>query len=79
MADWRNLAAYYRSPDRADYPELQGYTRDEIYEDCIGGGALYLAARMARIGPMAMLSTATPRRMLSNNAVVIMRQTQQTR
>jgi len=49
MTDWRGLAANYRSPDRADYPELDGYTRDEIYEDCMGGGALYLAARMARI------------------------------
>ena len=48
MTDWRELAANYRSPDRADYSELDGYTRDEIYEDCMGGGALYLAARMAR-------------------------------
>jgi SAM-dependent methyltransferase len=48
MTDWRELATNYRSPDRAAYPELQGYTRDEIYEDCMGGGALYLAARMAR-------------------------------
>ncbi len=48
MTDWRELATNYRSPDRADYPELHGYTRDEIYEDCMGGGALYLAARMAR-------------------------------
>jgi SAM-dependent methyltransferase len=38
----------FRSPDRDQYPELAGYTRDEIYEDCMGGGALYLAARMAR-------------------------------
>jgi hypothetical protein len=38
MADWRNLAAYYRSPDRADHPELQGYTRHEIYKDCMGAG-----------------------------------------
>src|SRR5512139_1125174 len=48
MADWRELTTDYRSPNRADYPELQGYTRDEIYEDCLGGGALYLAARMVR-------------------------------
>ncbi len=48
MTDWHGLASNYRSPDRADYPELDGYTRDEIYEDCMGGGALYLAARMAR-------------------------------
>jgi cyclopropane fatty-acyl-phospholipid synthase-like methyltransferase len=38
----------FRSPDRTDYPELQGYTRDEIYKDCFGGGALYLAAWMVR-------------------------------
>ncbi|HSJ55173.1 MAG TPA: methyltransferase domain-containing protein [Anaerolineae bacterium] len=48
MTDWRELATNYRSPDRAEYPELDGYTRDEIYEDSLGGGALYLAARMAR-------------------------------
>jgi SAM-dependent methyltransferase len=48
MADWRKLTTNYRSPNRAVYPELHGYTRDEIYEDCMGGGALYLAARMAR-------------------------------
>jgi SAM-dependent methyltransferase/8-oxo-dGTP pyrophosphatase MutT (NUDIX family) len=40
--------AGYRAPNRADYPELAGYSRDEIYRDCSGGGALYLAARMAR-------------------------------
>jgi cyclopropane fatty-acyl-phospholipid synthase-like methyltransferase len=44
----RQVATAYRSPDPADYPELHGYTRDEIYEDCLGGGALYLAARMVR-------------------------------
>lgn len=48
MTNWQELAANYRSPNRADYPELDGYTRDEIYEGCMGGGALYLAARMAR-------------------------------
>jgi cyclopropane fatty-acyl-phospholipid synthase-like methyltransferase len=40
--------AQYRSPDPADYPELAGYTRDEIYFDSFGGGAMYLAARMVR-------------------------------
>jgi SAM-dependent methyltransferase len=48
MVDRRKVAATYRSPKQADYPELGGYTRDEIYEDCMGGGALYLAARMVR-------------------------------
>ena len=40
--------ATFRSPDLADYPELAGYTREEIYDQTIGGGALYLAARMVR-------------------------------
>ncbi len=40
--------ANYRSPNRADYPELDGYAREEIYDQTIGGGALYLAARMVR-------------------------------
>jgi len=40
--------ACYRSPDPDDYLELVGYTRDEIYRDSSGGGALYLAARMVR-------------------------------
>ncbi len=48
MVDLREVAGTYRSPNRADYPELEGYTRDEIYEDSLGGGALYLAARMVR-------------------------------
>jgi SAM-dependent methyltransferase len=46
--DIETAQASFRSPNRADYPELQGYTRDEIYKDCCGGGALYLAARMVR-------------------------------
>ena len=40
--------ASFRMPDRSRYPELDGYTRDEIYEDFFGGGGLYLAARMVR-------------------------------
>jgi len=40
--------ASMRSPDRDSYPELAGYSREEIYRDCIGGGALYLAVRMVR-------------------------------
>ena len=34
--------------DRSQYPELSGYSSDEIYDGNIGPGALYLAARMAR-------------------------------
>jgi SAM-dependent methyltransferase len=46
--DAQQVTATYRSPNRADYPELHGYTRDEIYEGCMGGGALYLAAKMVK-------------------------------
>jgi SAM-dependent methyltransferase len=46
--DIDRLISAFRSPNPADYAELQGYTRDEIYRDCFGGGALYLAARMVR-------------------------------
>jgi cyclopropane fatty-acyl-phospholipid synthase-like methyltransferase len=38
----------FHAPDRARYPELAAYTRDEIYEDFFGGGGLYLATRMWR-------------------------------
>src|SRR5689334_5374183 len=42
------LITTFRMPDRSQYPELQNYTRDQLYEDCFGGGGLYLAARMVR-------------------------------
>ena len=44
----RDAIAAFRMPERSRYPELDGYTRDELYEDCSGGGGLYLAARMVR-------------------------------
>lgn len=44
----RDIIATFRVPDRSRYPELDGYTRDELYEDCSGGGGLYLATRMVR-------------------------------
>ncbi len=44
----RAAIAQIKAPDRSRYPELDGYTRDELYEDCQGGGGLYLAVRMAR-------------------------------
>ena len=44
----RAAIADFRSPNRADYPELAGYAREEIYDQTIGGGALYLAAKMVR-------------------------------
>lgn len=45
----RAVIAQLNIPDRIRYPELDGYTRDELYEDCQGGGGLYLAVRMARL------------------------------
>jgi cyclopropane fatty-acyl-phospholipid synthase-like methyltransferase len=44
----REIVATFRVPDRRQYPELDGYTRDELYQDCSGGGGLYLATRMVR-------------------------------
>jgi SAM-dependent methyltransferase len=44
----RDIIATFRVPDRSQYPELDGYTRDELYQDCSGGGGLYLATRMVR-------------------------------
>ena len=44
----RDAVAKFRIPDRSRYPELDGYPRDEMYEDCSGGGGLYLATRMVR-------------------------------
>jgi SAM-dependent methyltransferase len=44
----RTRIAGFSAPDRACYPELAEYSRDELYEDFFGGGGLYLAARMIR-------------------------------
>ena len=44
----QQLLATFRAPHRKDYPELQNYSRDELYEDFFGGGGLYLAVHMAR-------------------------------
>jgi SAM-dependent methyltransferase len=44
----RQIVAGFEAPDLGRYPELVGYSRDQLYEDCCGGGGLYLAARMAR-------------------------------
>lgn len=40
--------ATFSPPDRSRYPELDGYTREELYHDCMGGGGLYLATHMVR-------------------------------
>jgi len=37
-----------RSVDLSQYPELRDYSRDEIFDDAMGGGALFLAVRMLR-------------------------------
>ncbi len=42
------IISTYRPPERAAYPELDGYSRDDIYRDFFGGGGLYLAVRMLR-------------------------------
>jgi SAM-dependent methyltransferase len=44
----QTIISGFRPPNRSNYRELDGYTRVEIYQDCFGGGGLYLAARMAR-------------------------------
>ena len=46
--DIEQAKAPFRSPNPSDYPELSGYTREQIYDETIGAGALYLAARLAR-------------------------------
>ena len=42
------IIASFHTPDRSRYPELDEYTRDEMYEDFFGGGGLYLATQMVR-------------------------------
>jgi SAM-dependent methyltransferase len=43
----KTVASFPR-PDRAKYPELDGYSDDECYQDFFGGGGLYLAVEMLR-------------------------------
>ena len=45
----RDIIAAFRVPDRRQYPELDGYTRDELYRDCSGGGGLYLATLIQQL------------------------------
>lgn len=42
------ILSTFRVPDINQYPELEGYSRDECYRDFFGGGGLYLAVRMLR-------------------------------
>ena len=44
----QEILSTFHFPDRARYPELEEYSRDDIYDDFFGGGGLYLATRMAR-------------------------------
>jgi cyclopropane fatty-acyl-phospholipid synthase-like methyltransferase len=42
------LATFY-PPEHANYPELDGYSRDETYRDFFGGGGMYLMTHMLRL------------------------------
>ena len=45
----RQILSTFRPPEWAAYPELDGYSRDDIYRDFFGGGGLYLVVRMLRL------------------------------
>jgi SAM-dependent methyltransferase len=47
-AEIQKILSTFRTPDRAHYPELNEYSRDECYQDFFGGGGLYLAIKMLR-------------------------------
>ncbi len=44
----QRILSTFRSPDRAAYPELQEYSRNDLYRDFFGGVGLYLAIKMLR-------------------------------
>ena len=44
----QEIISSFRTPSRAHYPELDGYSDDECYNDFFGGGGLYLAVEMTR-------------------------------
>ena len=48
--DIQEATAGFRSVNREDYPELEEYSREEIYEGHVGPGGLYLAASRASPG-----------------------------
>src|SRR5690349_6286558 len=48
LEEIREILSGFHPPDRSQYPELNGYSRDEICQDFFGGGGLYLASHMAR-------------------------------
>ncbi len=47
-AEIERILSTFQMPDRVRYPELEGYSRDECYQDFFGGGGLYLAVQMLR-------------------------------
>lgn len=38
----------FRRPDKREYPELDSYSDNQIYEYMIGCGGLFLASKMTR-------------------------------
>jgi SAM-dependent methyltransferase len=48
MEEIEKAMASFTRPNRANYPELAGYSDDECYKDFFGGGGLYLAVEMVR-------------------------------
>ena len=48
LSETQQIISTFQAPDRGNYPELAGYSRDELYQDFFGGGGLYLATHMLR-------------------------------
>lgn len=48
IAEIEQVLSTFRKPDRARYPELDGYSDDDCYRSFFGGGGLYLATHMLR-------------------------------
>jgi hypothetical protein len=44
----QNLLSTFRPPEQAAYPELDGYSCNDIYRDFFGDRGLYLTIRMLR-------------------------------
>ncbi len=47
-AEIQQILSTFRPPERAAYPELEGFSQDDIYRDFFGGGGLYLVVHMLR-------------------------------
>lgn len=48
LEEFQKILSAFRTPDRAQYPELNEYSREECYQDFFGAGGLYLATQMVR-------------------------------